>query len=67
MSNRIVLDVPDGFIDRLEAEYEQRQNRALESMEAHGWTRQAEKLEETEIIENTAEKALFVLRQEVGN
>jgi hypothetical protein len=65
MTKKIVLEVPDELAEEIEQEYDERQERAVESMQAHGWGEQAEKVENTEIAGNTAEKALFVLRQEV--
>jgi hypothetical protein len=66
MGEKVVLEVTDELADQIKAEYENRRERAVESMEAHGWQEQADKLQNTELAENTAEKALFVLRQEVG-
>ncbi|WP_436908452.1 hypothetical protein [Halosimplex marinum] len=66
MSEKLVLEVSDELTQQIEAEYEERQEKAVESMEAHGWDEQAEKVEKTKIAENTAEKALFVIQQEVG-
>lgn len=66
MSEKLVLEVSDELAEQVEAEYEDRREKAVESMQAHGWDEQAEKVENTEIAENTAEKALFVLRQEVS-
>jgi hypothetical protein len=67
MTEKIVLKMSDELAEQIEAEYEERREKAVESMQAHGWDEQAEKVENTEIAENTAEKALFVLRQEVGD
>jgi hypothetical protein len=66
MTEKIVLKVSEDFAEDIEAEYAERQNDAVESLEQHGWADQAERLENADIAENTAEKALFVLRQEVG-
>ncbi|MCD2200035.1 hypothetical protein LPA44_09010 [Halobacterium sp. KA-4] len=67
MSEKIVLEVSDELADAVEREYAERQAHAIESMEAHGWDMQAEKVKNTDLAENTAEKALFVLKQEVTN
>lgn len=65
MTEKIVLKVSDELAEQIEAEYEERREKAIESMQAHGWDEQAEKVENTEIAGNTAEKALFILQQEV--
>lgn len=67
MSEKIVLKVSDELADKIESEYDERRERAVESMEAHGWQKQADALQNAEMAENTADKALFVLQQEVEN
>jgi hypothetical protein len=65
MTEKIILNVSDELAEQIEAVYEERQQNAVESMQAHGWDKQAEKIENTDVASNTADKALFVLRQEV--
>lgn len=65
MTKKITLKITDELAEQIEQEYDERRERAVESMEAHGWTEQANKLQNTDIAGNTAEKTLFILRQEV--
>lgn len=66
MSKKIVLEVSDELAEEIESEYQNRRQDAVESLAEHGWSEQADKLENAEIAENTAERALFILKQEAG-
>lgn len=67
MSEKIILEVSDELAEQIRDEYEDRQQKAVESMQAHGWVEQAEKIENSQIANDTADKTLFILRQEVSD
>lgn len=65
MSQKVVLRMSDELAEKIESECTERREQSIESLEAHGWDRQAEQLRENQ-LETTAEKTMFLLQSEVS-
>lgn len=55
MTTTLELHLPDELAEAIVAEYEARRSNLTESMEAHGWSRQAKMVEEMTDTDTDAE------------